>query len=163
MLFNKSGGLFGKLGGLIGSIWGPAGSVAGGVAGGAVDKVVASANGNVFRNGNVIPFAKGGVVSSPSMFPMTGNRTGLMGERGAEAIMPLKRTANGQLGVQAQATPANVNIYNQSDTRIETVQRPNGDTDIFIKRINNALRSERTQSGFSSALQRNQSRGVQAS
>ena len=160
---NKSGGLFGKLGGLIGSIWGPAGSVAGGVAGGAVDKVVTSANGNVFRNGNVIPFAKGGVVSSPSMFPMTGNRTGLMGERGAEAIMPLKRTANGQLGVQAQATPANVNIYNQSDTRIETVQRPNGDTDIFIKRINNALRSERTQSGFSSALQRNQSRGVQAS
>lgn len=160
---NKSGGLFGKLGGLIGSIWGPAGSVAGGVAGGAVDKVVASANGNVFRNGNVIPFAKGGVVSSPSMFPMAGNRTGLMGERGAEAIMPLKRTANGQLGVQAQATPANVNIYNQSDTRIETVQRPNGDTDIFIKRINNALRSERTQSGFSSALQRNQSRGVQAS
>lgn len=160
---NKSGGLFGKLGGLIGSIWGPAGSVAGGVAGGAVDKVVASANGNVFRNGNVIPFAKGGVVSSPSMFPMTENRTGLMAERGAEAIMPLKRTANGQLGVQAQATPANVNIYNQSDTRIETVQRPNGDTDIFIKRINNALRSERTQSGFSSALQRNQSRGVQAS
>lgn len=160
---NKSGGLFGKLGGLIGSIWGPTGSVAGGVAGGAVDKVVTSANGNVFRNGNVIPFAKGGVVSSPSMFPMTGNRTGLMGERGAEAIMPLKRTANGQLGVQAQATPANVNIYNQSDTRIETVQRPNGDTDIFIKRINNALRSERTQSGFSSALQRNQSRGVQAS
>lgn len=160
---NKSGGLFGKLGGLIGSIWGPAGSVAGGVAGGAVDKVVASANGNVFRNGNVIPFAKGGVVSSPSMFPMTGNRTGLMAERGAEAIMPLKRTANGQLGIQAQATPANVNIYNQSDARIETVQRPNGDTDIFIKRINNALRSERTQSGFSSALQRNQSRGVQAS
>lgn len=160
---NKSGGLFGKLGGLIGSIWGPAGSVAGGVAGGAFDKVVASANGNVFRNGNVIPFAKGGVVSSPSMFPMAGNRTGLMGERGAEAIMPLKRAANGQLGVQAQATPANVNIYNQSDTRIETVQRPNGDTDIFIKRINNALRSERTQSGFSSALQRNQSRGVQAS
>lgn len=159
----KGGGLFGTIGGLFGSLWGPAGSVAGGVAGGAFDKVVASANGNVFRNGNVIPFAKGGVVSSPSMFPMTGNRTGLMGERGIEAIMPLKRTSNGQLGVQAQATPANVNIYNQSDTRIETVQRPNGDTDIFIKRINNALRSERTQSGFSSALQRNQSRGVQAS
>lgn len=159
----KGGGLFGTIGGLFGSLWGPAGSAAGGVAGGAFDKVVASANGNVFRNGNVIPFAKGGVVSSPSMFPMTGNRTGLMGERGAEAIMPLKRTANGELGVQAQTAPANVNIYNQSDSRIETVQRPNGDTDIFIKRINNALRSERTQSGFSSALQRNQSRGVQAS
>ena len=97
------------------------------------------------------------------MFPMAGNRTGIMGEKGAEAIMPLKRTPSGQLGVQAQVQQPNINIYNQSDSRIETVQRPDGETDIFIRRVNNALRSERTQAGFSSALQRNQSRGVQAS
>ena len=77
--------------------------------------------------------------------------------------MPLKRAPNGQLGVQAQTAPATVNIYNQSDSRIETVQRPDGETDVFIRRVNNALRNERTQAGFSSALQRNQSRGVQAS
>ena len=94
---------------------------------------------------------------------MSGNRTGLMGERGAKAIMPLKRTPSGQLGVQAQTSPATVNVYNQSDSRIETVQRPDGDTDIFIRRVNSALRSERTQAGFGAALQRNQSRGVQAS
>ena len=141
--------------GSAGGIWG---SIIGGIGG-----FFKNANGNVFLNGKVIPFAQGGVVSSPSLFPMSGNRTGLMGERGAEAIMPLKRTPNGQLGVQAQTTPATVNIYNQSDSRIETIQRPDGDTDIFIRRVNNALRNERTQAGFSSALQRNQSRGVQAS
>ena len=50
-------------------------------------------------------FAKGGafvggdVVSTPTTFPMSGGRTGLMGEKGAEAVMPLSRDANGRLGV----------------------------------------------------------------
>lgn len=166
-LFNGSGsgggsGILGKIGGAVGSFWGPIGSAVGGFLGNTVGKFF-NANGNAFSHGRVLPFANGGVVSSPTMFPMSGNRTGIMGEKGAEAIMPLKRAANGQLGVQAQTAPATVNIYNQSDSRIETVQRPDGETDIFIRRVNNALRNERTQAGFSSALQRNQSRGVQAS
>ena len=55
-----------------------------------------------------IPFADGGVLSGgaviarPSYFPMGGGRTGLMGEAGPEAIMPLGRTADGRLGVVAQ-------------------------------------------------------------
>jgi lambda family phage tail tape measure protein len=65
-----------------------------------------NANGNVFTPGmggpNVIPFARGGVVGSPTVFPMAGGRTGLMGEAGPEAIMPLKRGKDGKLGVQAQ-------------------------------------------------------------
>jgi TP901 family phage tail tape measure protein len=61
-----------------------------------------SASGNAFRSGNVIPFASGGVVGGPTFFPMAGGRVGLMGEAGAEAIMPLKRGANGKLGVQAE-------------------------------------------------------------
>ena len=154
---SSSGGLFSTIGGLAGSFFGPIGSAVGGFFGNLF------ADGASFQHGRVVPFASGGVVGSPTTFPMSGNRTGLMGERGAEAIMPLKRTPSGQLGVQAQTSPATVNVYNQSDSRIETVQRPNGDTDIFIRRVNNALRSERTQAGFSSALQRNNSRGVQAS
>ena len=158
---SSAGGLLGTIGGLAGSFFGPAGSAIGGFLGNTIGRFFA--DGAPFQNGRVIPFARGGVVQSPSTFPMSGNRTGLMGERGAEAIMPLKRTPSGQLGIQAQASPATVNVYNQSDSRIETVQRPNGDTDIFIRRVNNALRSERTQAGFGAALQRNQSRGVQAS
>ena len=144
------------------------------IAGAALAPVAALATGTSIAAANVVAsagmlasritaFKDGGVVNSPTLFPMSGNRTGLMGERGAEAIMPLKRTPSGQLGVQAQTSPATVNVYNQSDSRIETVQRPDGDTDIFIRRVNNALRSERTQAGFGAALQRNQSRGVQAS
>ena len=59
-----------------------------------------SANGNAFWGGNVIPFADGGVVSSPTMFPMA-RGMGLMGEAGPEAIMPLQRGADGKLGVRA--------------------------------------------------------------
>ncbi len=157
---SSGGGLFGTIGSAIGSIWGGGGSAAGGFLGGALDKLFA--DGASFRHGRVVPFATGGVVGSPTTFPMAGNRTGLMGERGAEAIMPLKRTPNGQLGVQAQVQQPNINIYNQSGANIETVQRPDGDMDIFIRKVNNALRNERTQSGFNSALQRNNSKGVQA-
>ena len=59
-----------------------------------------SANGNAFWGGNVIPFANGGVVSSPTMFPMA-RGMGVMGEAGPEAIMPLQRGADGKLGVRA--------------------------------------------------------------
>jgi len=59
-----------------------------------------SAYGNIFQNGSVKAFANGGVVNGATFFPMT-NGTGLMGEAGPEAIMPLKRGPNGRLGVEA--------------------------------------------------------------
>ena len=61
--------------------------------------------GGLFSGGSasaaVQPFAKGGVVASPSFFSNGGGtgRVGLMGEAGAEAILPLKRGADGTLGV----------------------------------------------------------------
>lgn len=48
--------------------------------------------------GGVKPFAKGGVVSSPTYFGL-GNGFGVAGEAGAEAILPLTRGADGSLGV----------------------------------------------------------------
>ena len=59
-----------------------------------------SAQGNVFNGGNVQPFAFGGIVDRPTAFPMGGGKTGLMGEAGMEAIMPLSRNAQGDLGVK---------------------------------------------------------------
>lgn len=47
----------------------------------------------------VTPFAKGGVVSSPTYFGMGNGSMGLTGEAGAEAILPLARGADGRLGV----------------------------------------------------------------
>lgn len=58
--------------------------------------------GGSFSQGRVMPFANGGIVSGPTSFGMRGGRTGLMGEAGPEAIMPLSRGADGRLGVKAQ-------------------------------------------------------------
>lgn len=49
--------------------------------------------------GGVTPFAKGGVIAAPTYFPMANGRMGLMGEAGAEAVMPLARGSDGRLGV----------------------------------------------------------------
>jgi hypothetical protein len=68
----------------------------------------AAANGMAFTGGNVIPFANGGVVSSPTMFPMSRGRTGLMGEAGPEAVMPLRRAKDGKLGVGAEPQKVDV-------------------------------------------------------
>ncbi|MXU66321.1 phage tail tape measure protein [Oceanomicrobium pacificus] len=58
------------------------------------------AAGGVIGQGRVMPFADGGVVSGPVGFPMRGGM-GLMGEAGPEAILPLRRGADGRLGVAA--------------------------------------------------------------
>jgi phage-related minor tail protein len=58
------------------------------------------AKGGAFASGRVTAFASGGIVSGPTTFPMRGG-TGLMGEAGPEAIMPLARGADGKLGVRS--------------------------------------------------------------
>ncbi|MFC0219239.1 phage tail tape measure protein [Pseudochelatococcus lubricantis] len=84
--------------------------------------LTASAAGNVVAGGAVRPFADGGVIAAPTYFPL-GRGTGLMGEKGAEAIMPLTRGPDGKLGVQAAgggASTVNVTI-NASD--VESFRR----------------------------------------
>ena len=47
-------------------------------------------------------YAKGGVVTQPTFFRYGGaGNLGLMGEAGAEAILPLKRGRSGNLGVES--------------------------------------------------------------
>lgn len=70
--------------------------------GGALSGGVAFAKGGVVQNALPVPFASGGVIASPVTFPLAGGRTGLAGESGPEAIMPLARGSDGKLGVRAQ-------------------------------------------------------------
>lgn len=58
------------------------------------------AKGGAFGGGRVRAFANGGVIDGPTPFPMRGG-TGLMGEAGPEAIMPLTRGPDGKLGVRS--------------------------------------------------------------
>ena len=55
---------------------------------------------SAFAGSGVTPFAKGGVVAAPTYFG-SGGGVGLMGEAGAEAILPLQRGPDGALGVAA--------------------------------------------------------------
>ncbi|MGM5018468.1 phage tail tape measure protein [Tardiphaga sp. 71_E8_N1_1] len=55
-------------------------------------------------------FASGGVIGTPSYFPMPGGGTGLAGESGPEAIMPLQRAADGSLGVATQGGGNTINV-----------------------------------------------------
>jgi lambda family phage tail tape measure protein len=83
---------------IVGSIFGFQPTITGGGGGGAMAK------GGVYDAG-LQTFAKGGmftnsVVNEPTLFKFA-KGTGLMGEAGPEAIMPLKRDSNGNLGVRA--------------------------------------------------------------
>lgn len=60
--------------------------------------------------GSIMPFANGGVVSSPTYFGMDGGNTGLMGEAGSEAILPLKRGSDGSLGVATHGAGSGTQI-----------------------------------------------------
>jgi len=54
------------------------------------------------------PFAKGGVVGTPTYFPLNSG-FGVAGEAGAEAILPLARGSDGRLGVASSGGGA-INI-----------------------------------------------------
>jgi len=74
---------------------------------------------NIFTatNPTVTPFAKGGVIASPSYFPL-GRGLGLAGEAGPEAIMPLQRGPDGRLGVAGGGGALNVTFnVTASDAR----------------------------------------------
>lgn len=89
MLSNLLGGIANGAGGLFSTIFG----------------ALFNANGNAFGPGGLTAFAGGGaftnsVVNTPTMFKFgNGSKFGVMGEAGAEAIMPLSKDSSGRLGV----------------------------------------------------------------
>ena len=81
----------------------------GGALGQGIASILPFAKGGVIDAGQVRRFAQGGIVSTPTTFPMQGG-TGLMGEAGPEAIMPLRRGPDGRLGVAASNSAPTINI-----------------------------------------------------
>ena len=83
---------------------------------------VAFAKGGIVPRPLPVPFAEGGVISSPIAFPLTGNRLGIAGERGAEAILPLARGPDGSLGVRAEGGGVHI-TFNVSTPDAASFQR----------------------------------------
>ncbi len=84
--------------------------------------------------GRVTPFADGGVVSSPTFFPMGGG-TGLMGEAGSEAILPLKRGADGSLGVASSGGRGGTQIvFNVTASDAASFRRSEGQISAMLAR-----------------------------
>ncbi|MEE4661484.1 MAG: hypothetical protein V2J89_13520, partial [Halieaceae bacterium] len=86
-------------------------------------------------------YARGGVVSGPAMFPMS-RGVGLMGEAGPEAIMPLSRMSNGNLGVQA--APMNVTVNNMAGAQVDVRQ---DDTGLIIDVVKAAIAGDIARGG----------------
>jgi phage-related minor tail protein len=83
----------------------------------------AFARGGVIQRGLPMPFAQGGVIASPIAFPLAGNRLGLAGEHGPEAILPLARGSDGRLGVRADGGAGVVVTFNVSTPDVESFRR----------------------------------------
>lgn len=103
---------FNFFGGILGGIFG-GGSSGGGSLGSLAENLnkyapLPNASGNAFSS-SLVPFAMGGafsnsVVNSPTLFKFANGGaldTGVMGESGPEAVMPLSRGPDGSLGIKA--------------------------------------------------------------
>lgn len=100
----------------LGSLFGaPTGGVMGN---GLWGSAIFSAKGNVFNSPSLSAYS-GQIVNQPTMFAFA-KGAGVMGEAGPEAIMPLRRTADGRLGVAA-ANSNGPNAANSNDTMHITV------------------------------------------
>jgi len=109
---------------------------------------VPQARGGVF--GSADRYAAGGVVNRPTRF-MAARGAGLMGEAGPEAILPLRRTRGGRLGVESsgdRAGEVNVTVVNNSNEQASTRSRQNsnGGRDVIVM-IGDAMATDVRQRG----------------
>ena len=103
-----------------------------------------NAMGNAYDAGNKISkFAKGGIIKNPTMFAYGSGgsgRFGLLGEAGPEAIMPLKRGANGKLGVQSSGGVGNIVV--NVDASGSSVEGDSAQSEQFGRALAAAIQSE---------------------
>jgi hypothetical protein len=110
--------------------------------------------------GSMFGFAQGGtpggtsawrnqVVDSPTFFAFA--KGGVMGEAGPEAIMPLTRGPDGNLGVRAHGSGGNVTvnvINNANGTKATARETTDGDgnkmIEVFIEQVKDAIASDIT-------------------
>ena len=118
----------------------------------ALQKAISGIAGSLFGGGSFVPSAKGNVfnspglsaysgqiVSKPTVFPFA-KGIGLMGEAGAEAILPLKRGKDGKLGVASSGGSGGVMVNVSVDATGSKVENDQGKSGEFGRMIGNAVR-----------------------
>ena len=103
-----------------------------------------AAKGATFSNG-IAKFARGGIVDSPTLFKFAQGgamQTGLMGEAGPEAIMPLTRGPGGQLGVSNFGGSGDVNVVVNVDAKGSSVEGNEQGANQLGRVISAAVQSE---------------------
>lgn len=120
------------------------------------------AKGGIFSSGNVVPFARGAaftnsIVNKPTLFPFA-NGTGLMGEAGPEAIMPLRRMPNGRLGVETSGNSRNNSVATGGVLEIRLADglqaewlEAAGNNTVQIVQANERARNKRYENGAEAA------------
>lgn len=123
------------------------GGLADAVISGLVEGATENAKGGVYGDSGYSAFAKGGaftnqIVTKPTYFKFakgSGFGTGLMGEAGPEAIMPLTRGADGSLGVTASGLGGNnveinipVTVYSDEPVEVHDEEDDSGQRKIEI-------------------------------
>ncbi len=95
---------------------------------------LANAKGAAFASPSVQMMATGGILNSPTFFAH-GGRLAVAGEAGPEAVVPLQRSASGNLGVAASGVV--VNVHNTTPSEVSTTSKDNTDgskqIDIYVR------------------------------
>lgn len=130
-------GIMGSLGNWVGSLFGESKT---GLASLPSSVNSTFAKGGVFENSPSLSAYSGKVYDSPQPF-LFAKGAGVFGEAGPEAIMPLKRGADGKLGVSADGAGASVtvNVINNTGAQTRQTERPDGRggkiIDILIEQV----------------------------
>jgi phage-related minor tail protein len=118
--------------------------------GGFLGSLFKFADGGAFSRPTGLPH---GIYTQPTLFPMAGNGPirrfasgGILGEAGPEAIMPLKRSSSGELGVAGGGVQVNVINNAPVDVSVQEKTGPDGITQLQVmidQRVREGLSSGR--------------------
>jgi hypothetical protein len=108
--------------------------------GSAFGKFLGFADGAAFAQNGIQPFARGGIVNSPTVFPFA-KGIGLMGEAGPEGILPLRRGRDGNLGVMSSGG-GTTNVVVNVDASGSSVEGDQAQAKALGNAISAAVQSE---------------------